>query len=601
MATSVLIVLLAGSLVLVQIATLVLRRAVRDNLPYIAMLAATAAMLVFVHETKRHQSPESFLACVVALLLVFIPRLLESAELGALSRGDAEGALAWVKRRELLVPGRAVRLRRRSITSLVELQADGIAAVDRRLRAEIAALPSGPARAQIALELVSMLMLARRTEPALALIEAEVPFALLAKRAAIGAQVLAVLLDQRRLPEATRLLLALEAEDTATDPRSTALLTEARLLYLAHVGEETALVKLLDGKLGALFSDEARQQLLGVAVSAIARGETIDPVVKQVALGVAERVDEPFALATAPRPIVTTLLVAVNLACFAAVSTFLGLDDLALVRAGALFPPAIYGGEPWRLLGAAFLHAGWVHLAINVMLVWLLGRLLEAILGRSALFVTYLVAAFSASVASVLASKTTMSVGASGAVFGLIGALLTLLVSRAGRFSIAQRRMLIGNLLYLMALMLFLGLRFEVVDTVGHVGGLLGGALAAFVLRPGVEGSRRERVRGRVAPLLAALLLPGLLVTAFAPARRTVDATLLALPTRTVRIARYELKVPSHFVVDEKQGIVYDPFLGLELRPETKDGQPVLTSPQSNEPRLRRVIERAALSLRAIE
>ena len=271
-------VLISATFVLVQIATLVMRRAVRDHVPYVAMLSITAALLGFIHETKRHTSPEGFLFCGVAIVLVFVPRLIEIAELRALSRSDAGGALRWARRRELLVPGRAVRMRCRSIESLIELQEHGIAAVERRLKAEINALPQGEARIAIALELVSMLMLGRRREAALALVDSEVPIFSLGKRTAIAAQVFSALLAERRLPEATRLFLAIEAEDTATDPRSTALLTEARLLFLAHLGQEETLVKLLDGHLGGLLSPESRAHLIEVAGATVARAEPVDPV-----------------------------------------------------------------------------------------------------------------------------------------------------------------------------------------------------------------------------------------------------------------------------------------------------------------------------------
>ncbi len=595
--SSTLAVLIAGTFVMVQLATLVMRRAVRDHLPYVLMLGGVAAALAFVHETKRHQSPESFLACVLAAVLVFVPRLLESAELRALGRGDALAALAWCRRRELLVPGRAVRQRRRSIESLVELQERGIAAVERRLRGELDALPPGQARVAVALELVSMLMLARRPEQALELVEREVPAEALARRAAIAAQILAVLLVHGRYADATRLLLAMEAGDTATDPRSTALLTEARLLFLAHLGQEAALVKLLDGQLGRLLSEDARRHLLGIAVAAVARGEVIDPVVLQVATGVAARVDEPFGMASVRRPLVTIGLIGLNLLVFVLVSLTLGGDELALVSAGALFRPAVMNGETWRLFTATFLHAGWVHLGMNLLGLWFVGRITEGILGRAAFFVTYLVAAFTGSLASILLNRPSLSVGASGAIFGVVGALLALLVRGAGRLSPAQRRMLVGNLAYLSLLQLLIGLRFELVDNAGHVGGFLGGALAALVLHGRGEPSRFRRF---LAQSSVVVLVPGLLIAALQPPRHRLDDTLARLPQRQFEVGNYELSAPSHFVVDPKAAVVYDPYLGIELHPEEpKDGVGplVLGSPQANEPRVKGLLTRVSRSL----
>ena len=349
------------------------------------------------------------------------------------------------------------------------------------------------------------------------------------------------------------------------------------------------------GQLGQLLSDEARAQLLGIAVSAIARGVEVDPVTRQVAAGIAERVDEPFAQSRAPRAMVTPLLVLANLVAFGAVVIALGTDELSLVRAGALFRPAVQHGEAWRLLTATFLHAGWVHLAMNMVGLWLIGRLTEGILGRAPFFVTYLVAAFSGSLTSIALNRPGLSVGASGAIFGVVGALLALLIRGGGRFSAAQRRMLVGNLIYLSLLQLVIGLRFELVDNAGHLGGFVGGAIAALLF---YNRAPNRRFRARLALVLTIAILPGLGITAAQPTRQTLDETLLRLPQATFRVGGFALTAPAHFVVDAKSGVVYDPYLGIELKPEIKEGKLILGTPQANEPRLRRVLDRATASLR---
>ncbi len=182
---------------------------------------------------------------------------------------------------------------------------------------------------------------------------------------------------------------------------------------------------------------------------------------------------------------VTWALAAANMAIFAFVLTRgePGDPDL-LVRLGALERSRVWSGEVWRLVTAAFLHGGWQHLAMNVGALLIAGVIVERALGPARILGLYLASAVGASAASLLAHDAVVA-GASGGVFGVVGALLSLELRRAG----SLRRFLSGphTLIVLGALVLgFVASRVFPgglpTDDFAHAGGLATGAAAAWLL-----------------------------------------------------------------------------------------------------------------------
>ena len=159
-------------------------------------------------------------------------------------------------------------------------------------------------------------------------------------------------------------------------------------------------------------------------------------------------------------------------------------------------------GEFWRLLTAAFLHGGIVHLALNMYAIYLFGPPLEAALGRLRFIVLYLVSALGGSALSyAFAHPTTPSLGASGAVFGLLGAYL-----------VVGRRLNkdTTSVMVLLALNFAYGFLVPRIDWRAHLGGLIAGALcaAAFAYAP---ASRRTAIQvgGVAAVIVLALAVVG--------------------------------------------------------------------------------------------
>ena len=151
-----------------------------------------------------------------------------------------------------------------------------------------------------------------------------------------------------------------------------------------------------------------------------------------------------------------------------------------LARWGSNVSGLTLPGQPWRLVTSLFVHGGLTHLLLNAASLWLLGALLEARTGGGRLLATYLASGVAASLATLWyhAGTGINSTGASGAIFGLYGCMLALLLS--GRLALDRydRRAMLGIVTYLILSNLISGLTGNI-DNAAHVGGLLLGLLVA--------------------------------------------------------------------------------------------------------------------------
>ena len=148
------------------------------------------------------------------------------------------------------------------------------------------------------------------------------------------------------------------------------------------------------------------------------------------------------------------------------------------------FPPqATDGGEWWRIVGAGFLHGGFIHLALNMFVLFILGRLIEPAIGTRRMVMIYFVSLIAGSLGALLLSDPRQfTVGASGAIYGLFAA--TLLIARDRGFD--QVVMQLG---FWLVLNLVLTFSVSGISIGGHLGGLVGGAVAALVV---LAAERRE-------------------------------------------------------------------------------------------------------------
>lgn len=179
-------------------------------------------------------------------------------------------------------------------------------------------------------------------------------------------------------------------------------------------------------------------------------------------------------------PWVSLALIAANAAAFAYQLPQLpprGDDTLrlqALLAMGAGNGPAVRAGEAWRLVSSTFLHAGFGHLIGNMLGLYLFGAFCEHLFGRRFTFAAYVWAGVAGSLAS--AVRPAVSVGASGAVFGLAGLLGAALYRRRHYLHAEEKR--IGLVLLGWGMLtIFEGLRSPYIDNLGHTGGFLAGLL----------------------------------------------------------------------------------------------------------------------------
>lgn len=158
----------------------------------------------------------------------------------------------------------------------------------------------------------------------------------------------------------------------------------------------------------------------------------------------------------------------------------------ALTAAGANYGPAIRAGEYWRLVTSMFLHGGLLHLALNGWALFQLGSLLELLMGPRRMLLVYFVTGIAGSLASATFTQAP-SVGASGAIFGLLGALIAFLLRRRGTLT-PQGKSILMQLVGWAAINVFLGISSNAapggpqIDNSAHFGGGAAGLLLGFLL-----------------------------------------------------------------------------------------------------------------------
>jgi membrane associated rhomboid family serine protease len=199
--------------------------------------------------------------------------------------------------------------------------------------------------------------------------------------------------------------------------------------------------------------------------------------------------------------LVTKALIAANvLVYFAnlAQGSTLGQTSGSLFEKGALFvsspflPGGLADGEWWRMITAAFLHGNVIHIGLNMVVLWIVGAPVEQAVGRGRFLALYLISGLAGSTGAVLLDPHAITVGASGAIFGILGAALILEWQRS--------YVLGGQALGLLVVNLVLTFAIPNISIGGHVGGLLGGALGTLALsrfgqthaiygRPGLLGA----------------------------------------------------------------------------------------------------------------
>jgi membrane associated rhomboid family serine protease len=188
--------------------------------------------------------------------------------------------------------------------------------------------------------------------------------------------------------------------------------------------------------------------------------------------------------------VITMALIAINVGVYAVELALGGTMDgtnNSLWLHGVLFahgsyangtPAGVGNGEWWRLFTAAFLHYGPLHLGLNMLALFWYGRVLEHVIGRWRYLLLYVASGLAGSAGALYANPNSFTVGASGAIFGVFGALLVL--ERRGAIQSG------GQILGLIVINLLISSQLSGISIGGHIGGLIGGALVmlAYMYAP---------------------------------------------------------------------------------------------------------------------
>lgn len=182
------------------------------------------------------------------------------------------------------------------------------------------------------------------------------------------------------------------------------------------------------------------------------------------------------------KPYITYILIGLNLLMYI-ISAFLAgnifdINSKVLVSLGAKVNSLISTGEYYRLVMAMFLHGGLVHIGFNMYALYALGPFIEKLYGKIKFVIVYFVAGIMGSLFSYIFSNS-ISVGASGAIFGLLGAALVYGIIKRNNIN----KGFLSNILQVIGINLILGFTVSNIDNYGHIGGLIGGFAIALILK----------------------------------------------------------------------------------------------------------------------
>ncbi len=198
-----------------------------------------------------------------------------------------------------------------------------------------------------------------------------------------------------------------------------------------------------------------------------------------------------------PKAPVTPTLVAINglifLLSVALGGGFIGANPQVMIELGSNYTPLTLGGQWWRLLTSIFLHFGLFHLALNMWVLYVNGGVAERIFGRARYLVIYLVSGLGGSVVSLLWHPLVNGAGASGAIFGIIGALIAFFVSRKGGVPASVMKAQRNSMLVFVLYNLLYGARFRSIDNAAHLGGLATGLVLGLILARPLTAARNDR------------------------------------------------------------------------------------------------------------
>lgn len=201
----------------------------------------------------------------------------------------------------------------------------------------------------------------------------------------------------------------------------------------------------------------------------------------------AQKVEEIF---TPKKPIVTTIIIVINVLIFL-IGMGLGIQNDLIATFGN-FKSSIQAGEYYRLFTSMFLHGDIFHIAFNMYALYILGSQAEGFFGRTKFAIIYILSGLSGSLLSMLLNTNAISIGASGAIFGILGALLYF----GYNFRVYLGNTLIREILPVILINLAFGFLYPNIDNYGHIGGLIGGITTSMALGFTTRSNKTDKING---------------------------------------------------------------------------------------------------------
>lgn len=219
-----------------------------------------------------------------------------------------------------------------------------------------------------------------------------------------------------------------------------------------------------------------------------------------------KRAEEIFAIR---KPYVTYALLAINILLFI-IMVFVSGDGIygfqteTLVKFGGNVKSLVLNGEYWRLIASAFLHDGFLHLICNMYALYVLGIQLENFFGKTRFAIIYLFSAITGNLLSlVFADPNVVSIGASGAIFGLFGSLLYF----GYYYRVYLGTVLRTQIVPVILINLLFGIVTPGIDNAAHIGGLIGGAFISMGIGVKFKSTKSDMINGMIVSTLYLLFL----------------------------------------------------------------------------------------------
>lgn len=196
-------------------------------------------------------------------------------------------------------------------------------------------------------------------------------------------------------------------------------------------------------------------------------------------------------------PYITYILIFINILFYV-----LSVISNSFYNSMVLNPSKILNGEYYRLLSCIFMHGGIIHLLCNMYCLYVIGPQVESFFGKIKYIVIYLLSGIIGSLMS-LSITNSISLGASGAIFGLLGSILYF----GYHYRVYLSQAIKSQIIPIIVLNLFLGFMLNGVDNAAHIGGLIGGVLASMMAGVKYKSSTMEKVNGLILTIIFTLFL----------------------------------------------------------------------------------------------